>query len=138
MPNLGKAPDQLVHLQAELLQLEGHLRTVRDSIQSAITQSVEASQPQHLTLDEGALAARIAQSVAARLATQPEPQKPRKKFVREREAAEYLGVKVATLRAWRMRRSENGPPFTRLGRMVLYPVAELEKHMEERVVPPRR
>ena len=137
MPTVGKARDSLVCLDAELLELESHIRTVRDSIQSAITQSVQASQPPPPVLDEGALAARIARSVAARLATRPEVQKPRKGFVREREAAEYLGVKVATLRAWRTRRSKHGPPFARLGRMVMYPVAELEKHMGERVVPPR-
>src|SRR5208282_790121 len=47
------------------------------------------------------------------------------------------GVKVATLRAWRMRRSKIGPPFTRLGKMVLYPMTELENHMRAYLVPRR-
>jgi len=43
----------------------------------------------------------------------------------KREAADYMGVKVATLRAWRLLRSKNGPLFVRVGRMMMYPVTEL-------------
>jgi len=137
MSNASKARNQLVYLDAELLQLESHIRTVRESVQIAIAQSSEPNHQTSLTMDEGALAAKIAEIVCRRLATHPENRRLRKHHVREREAAEYLGVKVATLRAWRLLRSKNGPPFTRLGRMVLYPVAELEKHMADRIVPPR-
>jgi hypothetical protein len=40
-----------------------------------------------------------------------------------------MGVSVFTLRSWRSKGSRNGPPFVRIGKMVLYPVAELEKHI---------
>lgn len=138
MPNGAKVRDQLVRLHTELLQLESHIRTVRESVESAIAQSSEASHHAPLTLDDGALVARITESVVSRMASRPEAQRLRRQHVREREAAEYLGVKVATLRAWRLLRSKHGPPFMRLGRMVMYPVAELERHMADRLVPPRR
>jgi hypothetical protein len=138
MPNVGKARDQLACLHAELLQLESNIRRVRELVQNDITQSSESSQHALLTSDEDALVARIAENVVARQAARPEAQRLRKRYVREREAAEYLGVSVAALRSWRLFRSQNGPPFTRLGKMVLYPVTELEKHMADRIVPPRR
>src|SRR5215467_1310241 len=76
------------------------------------------------------LIARIAEAVSCRLSTLPKNSAVRKKYVREQEAAELTGVKVATLRAWRLRRSKTGPPFVRLGRMILYPLVELENHMQ--------
>ncbi len=57
--------------------------------------------------------------------------------MREREAAAYMGVSVAALRRWRLLRSKNGPPFTRFGRVVLYPMAELESHLKAGMVSPR-
>jgi hypothetical protein len=38
-------------------------------------------------------------------------------------------ISVSTLRSWRLRRSKTGPPFTRLGRMVMYSMTQLEVHM---------
>jgi Helix-turn-helix domain len=58
--------------------------------------------------------------------------------VKRREVAEYMGIRVTTLRAWRVRRSETGPPFVRLGRMILYPLAELENHVQAGLVSARR
>lgn len=78
-----------------------------------------------LALKHAALAARIADPVVSRLpgtqAMSPRASSLQKHYIRGREAAEYMGAKVATLRAWRMRRSQTGPPFTGVGRMVLYP-----------------
>ena len=48
-----------------------------------------------------------------------------------------MGVKVATLREWKLLRSKNRPPLTRVGRMVMYPMAELEERMRAGLVPRR-
>jgi hypothetical protein len=59
MPNVGNARDHLVRLHAELFQLESHIRTVRESVQSAIAQS---SHHAALVPNENALIARIVES----------------------------------------------------------------------------
>jgi excisionase family DNA binding protein len=45
----------------------------------------------------------------------------------ERQAAERLGLKVATLRAWRHQR--RGPAFVRLGRAVRYLREDVEEFL---------
>lgn len=46
----------------------------------------------------------------------------------EQEAAPLLGVKPQTLRKWRCRPPrDGGPPYYRVGRLVRYDPAELEK-----------
>ena len=50
----------------------------------------------------------------------------------EHQAAEHLGVKVATLRSWR--RAHKGPCFVRLGRLVRYRVADVEAFIEANTV----
>lgn len=40
-------------------------------------------------------------------------------------AAEFLGLQVATLRDWRLRKS--GPVYCKFGKAVRYPIADLEK-----------
>jgi hypothetical protein len=107
------------------------MNSVRESLGNAITElfgtGLAASQ-------EALLAARIAEVVVSRLPLQVSTVR---QYVREREAAEYMGVKVAALRAWRLLRSKNGPPFTRVGRMVMHPMAALEEHMRAGRVPYR-
>jgi excisionase family DNA binding protein len=53
----------------------------------------------------------------------------------ENEAAQQLGLSVATLRAWRLRRA--GPPFVRFGRAVRYLQSELDKFVKKHTVEPR-
>ena len=43
-------------------------------------------------------------------------------------AAEYLGLKVTTLRDWRIRK--RGPVYAKFGKAVRYPISELEKYAE--------
>jgi predicted DNA-binding transcriptional regulator AlpA len=85
---------------------------------------------------EERLVARIA-DVIARFADAKDSSRERTRYVREGEAAKYIGVTVSTLRSWRTKRSKNSPPYTRLGRMVMYPVAELDGHMRARMVSSR-
>ncbi len=48
-----------------------------------------------------------------------------------KQAAELLGLKPSTLRAWRC--SRIGPPYIQLGpRNIKYPEGELEKYVDER------
>ena len=49
------------------------------------------------------------------------------KAMTECEAADLLGMKVATLRAWRS--NKKGPPFLKFGRAVRYSEADLERFM---------
>jgi predicted DNA-binding transcriptional regulator AlpA len=73
--------------------------------------------------------------VVARLGTPPKPQaKSEQRYVREKEAAAFLGVSVSTLQGWRSRATGSGPPVTKVGGMVMYSMKELERYMEQRTV----
>ncbi len=135
--NIERAKDELAQLHGELLQLENRVNSVRESLGKTITELFGTDRQAFPALQEAALAARVAEAVVSRLPIQTPTPRVRKQYIREREAAEYMGVKVATLRAWRLLRSKNGPPFTRVGRMVMYPMAELEDHMRSGLVPRR-
>jgi excisionase family DNA binding protein len=50
----------------------------------------------------------------------------------EREVADRLGLSVATLRAWRLRRK--GPRYVRFGRAVRYRVEDIDRFVEASVV----
>ncbi len=54
--------------------------------------------------------------------------------VTEIEAAEFLGLAVATLRQWRHRRK--GPKFHRFGRAVRYLTSELDDFVRRSTVVP--
>jgi predicted DNA-binding transcriptional regulator AlpA len=78
---------------------------------------------------------KLACRVVSRLGTVPKSQaKGEQRYVRDVEAARYLGVSAATLRSWRSKRSPSGPPVTRMGKMVMYSVKELEEYMEMRTI----
>ena len=78
---------------------------------------------------------RIAGSVVARLGTPPQSQaQGEKRYVREKEAAAFLGVSVSALRSWRSKRSPSEPPVTRIDRMVFYSMKGLEQFMQQRTV----
>lgn len=51
--------------------------------------------------------------------------------LREREAADAIGVAVKTLRNWRYMTPIKGPRPSRIGRTVVYPVAEIERYLDE-------
>ena len=135
--NIERAREELAQLHTELLRLEQRVNSVRESLGKAITELFGTDRQAFPALQEAALAARVAEAVVSRLPAPSQVPVARKQFVREREAADYMGVKVATLRAWGMRRSKTGPPFARVGKMVLYPVSELENHMRACLVPRR-
>jgi len=53
-------------------------------------------------------------------------------FVQPDEASRVLGVKVATLAAWRTR--GEGPAYSRCGRLIRYRRDDLESYLENRTV----
>ncbi len=52
----------------------------------------------------------------------------------EHEVAQQLGLSVATLRAWRLKRT--GPRFVRFGRAVRYLSADVQQFVERSAVHP--
>jgi predicted DNA-binding transcriptional regulator AlpA len=55
---------------------------------------------------------------------------PGARWLRARDAAAILGLSAATLADWRC--EGKGPPFRRLGRVIIYDAAELDEWMEQR------
>jgi predicted DNA-binding transcriptional regulator AlpA len=135
--NIERARKEVAQLHGELLRLENGVNLVRESLGKAITELFGTDRQAFPALRESALAARVAEAVLSRLPGPAQGATARKQFVREREAASYMGVSVATLRRWRTLRSNSGPAFTRLGRMVMYSMTELEDHMRAGLVPRR-
>jgi predicted DNA-binding transcriptional regulator AlpA len=118
----------------DLLRIERQIQAVRESIQVAETELLRTND-QSLTPREDLLVARIVDGVVSRLATKTkDANNERTQYLREKEAARYMGVSVSALRSWRTKRSNNGPPYTRLGRMVLYPACGIDEHMRRRIV----
>lgn len=50
------------------------------------------------------------------------------------EAADYLGVHPLTLGNWR--KKHTGPPYYRMGRLIQYTTADLDKYLRDRRVVP--
>ncbi|MEO0696853.1 MAG: helix-turn-helix domain-containing protein [Pseudomonadota bacterium] len=48
------------------------------------------------------------------------------------QAAEYLGLKAATLNKWRV--YGEGPPFIKVGRLIQYRKADLDDYLSSRLV----
>ena len=55
----------------------------------------------------------------------------REPIISAQELAEYLGVPVATIYAWRYRRQ--GPPGFRVGRHVRFRWSDVERWIEDRI-----
>ena len=58
----------------------------------------------------------------------------RRRGMREKEAAAYLGVSIKTMQAWR--HQCRGPKYYRLGRVCVYRQADLDQYMEAGAVHP--
>jgi len=129
-----KAKNELGYLRSELVEFEKRVKDLRESIHRIEWELLTHIGPSP-AFQEDRLSAKIADEVSSRLAVATNDSTgDRARFVREREAAKYIGVTVSTLRSWRSKRSKNGPPYTRLGRLVMYPIAELDGHMRARMV----
>jgi excisionase family DNA binding protein len=59
-----------------------------------------------------------------------------KVWLSTRQAAEHLGVQETTLQQWRHRRSKN-LPYSKIGKIVRYRLADVEAFLAENIVDPR-
>ncbi len=134
--SLANAREELVEIHEELTRLQKRIEAVRDSVANTLVSIFGDQCPAFSGLREEELVERIAGSVATRLRSLPKSQEgsEEKRYIREKAAAAYLGVSVATLRSWRSSRSPSAPPFTKVGKMVMYSVKELERYMEVETV----
>jgi hypothetical protein len=98
--NIERARKELAQLHGELLRLENGVNSFRESLGKAITELFGAGRHAFPAVQEAALAARVAEAVVSRLPVPSQDATTRRQYVREREAAEYMGVSVATLRRW--------------------------------------
>jgi DNA-binding transcriptional MerR regulator len=132
---LTDAREELAQIEQEFTQLQKRIEVVQDSVANALVRLFGEERPGFTGLQEEAFMDRIAERVVARLGTTPKSQaQGDKRYVRDVEAAKFLGVSAATLRSWRSRGEPSGPPVTRMSKMVMYSVKGLEQYMEERTV----
>ena len=60
------------------------------------------------------------------------------RILNEQEAAAILSVTVHCLRAWRWRKSSDGPPFLKMGSCVRYRMRDLDAYVESHLVSPAK
>ena|ERR1019366_2999247 len=133
--SLANAREELVQIQGEFTQLQKRIEAVRDCVTDSLVRFFGEQRPAFTGLKEEELSEKIARSVVAQLGTAPKPQaQGERRYVRDVEAAKYLGVSAATLRSWRAKRSPSGLAVTRIDRMVMYSMKGLEQFMELRTV----
>ena len=132
---LADAREELVQIQEEFTQLQKRIEAVRDCVTDSLVRFFGDERPTFAALSEEELIERIDGRAVARLGALPAAKKQiDNRYVREKEAAAFLGVSVFSLRSWRSRGEPCGPPFPRMGSMVMYSVRELERYMEQRTV----
>jgi hypothetical protein len=130
LQSLADVHQELVDIQQEFVRLQKRIDAMRDSVADSLTRIFGDARPAFSGLQEEELIERIAGRVAIRLSNVSKAQgREAGRYVRDVEAAAFLGVSVWTLRGWRSRGNPLGPPVTRIGRMVMYSVNELEKYM---------
>lgn len=133
--DLADARRELVEAQQEFVRLQKRIDMVRDCVTDSLKRIFGEERPAFAALAEEELIEKLAGRVAARLGTQPAMKKDiGNRYIREKEAAEFLGVSVFSLRSWRSRGTGGGPSWTKVGGMVMYSVKELERFMEMRTV----
>ena len=130
---LADAREGLLQIQEEFTRLQKRIEAVRDCVVDTLVRLFGELRPASTRLQEEELIEKIAGSADARLgAVSAMPKQIGNRYVREKEAAAFLGMSVFTLQSWRSKGA--GPSFTKVGRMVAYPVKELERFMEERTI----
>jgi len=133
------AREELVQIQDEFTHLQKRIEVTRDCVTDSLVRLFGEQRLAFTGLREEEFIERIAARVVARLGTATNPQTqggPR--YVRDVEAAAFLGVSVFTLRSWRSRREPCGPPVIRMGKMVMCSTKGLEQFMEQRTIERRQ
>ena len=132
------AREELVQIQEEFTRLQKRIEAVRDCVTDSLVRFSGEQRPAFTGLREEELIEGIADRVVDRLGNSPKPHGlGESRYVRDVKAAAFLGVSVFTLRSWRSRGEPCGPPVTRIGKMVMYSVKELERYMERRTIEKR-
>ena len=133
--DLADARKELLEIQQEFGRLQKRIDMVQDCVTDSLKRIFGEERPAMAALAEEELIEKLAGRVAARIGAVPAAKKQNgNRYVRDVEAAAFLGVRVGTLRSWRSRGEPCGPPVTHMGRMVMYSVKGLEQYMEERTV----
>ena len=133
--DLADARRELLEIQQEFVRLHKRIEAVRDCVADSLVHLFGEERPALAGLQEEAFMERVAERVVTRLEARPNAQvQEERRYVREKEAAAFLGVSVFTLQSWRSRGETSSPPFTKVGGMVMYSMGELEKYMEMRTV----
>lgn len=136
---LADVREELVQIQEEFTQLQKRIEAVQDSIAVSIVRLFGEQHPAFAGLREEELIERIAARVVDRLRTAPKPlTQGENRYVRDVEAAAFLGISVFTLRSWRSRGGSCGPPVTRMSNMVMYSMRGLEEFMKQRTIERRQ
>jgi predicted DNA-binding transcriptional regulator AlpA len=116
-------------------RLQKRIEAVRDCVTDSLTHIFCEERPAIAALAEEELIERLAGRVAARLGTLPTAETQiDNRYIREKEAAAFLGVSVSTLQGWRSRGEPCSPPFSKVGGMVMYSMKALEEYMEMRTI----
>jgi predicted DNA-binding transcriptional regulator AlpA len=134
--DLTDARTELLEIQQEFTQLQERIDAVRDCVTNSLTRIFGDERPALAGFAEEEFIEKLAGRVVGRLSNQPTTTKTQlgNRYIREKEAAEFLGVSVKTLRCWRSSVNGDHPPVTRVGSMVMYSKKGLEEYMEERTV----
>jgi|ERR1017187_9904998 hypothetical protein len=107
--NLTDVREELVEIQQEFGHPQKRIDAVRDCITDSLTRIFGEERPAFAALAEEELIERIAGRVSARLGAVPAAKKQiDNRYVREQEAAAFLGVSVFTLQSWRSRGEPSG------------------------------
>ena len=133
--DLADARKELLEIQQEFGRLQKRIDAVRDCVTDSLTRIFGEEHPAIAALAEEELIEKLAGRVAVRIGSVPAAKKDiGNRYIREKEAAAFLGVSVFTLQGWRSRGTGGGPRVTKVGGMVMYSMKELEVYMEMRTI----
>ena len=110
--DLADARKELLEVQQEFVRLQKRIDAVRDCVTDSLTRIFGEERPAMAALAEEEIIEKLAGRVAARLGTSTQSKaQGDKRYVRDVEAASFLGVRVGTLRSWRSRGEHCGHPL---------------------------
>jgi predicted DNA-binding transcriptional regulator AlpA len=133
--DLADARKELLEIQQEFVRLLKRIDAVRDCVTDSLTRIFGDERPAISAPAEEELIEKLAGRVVARLRARPDAHvQAESRYIREKEAAAFLGVSVFTLQSWRSKGEPSAPPFTKVGGMVMYSMKELEEYMEMRTI----
>ena len=133
--SLADVREELVQIEQEFTRLQKRIEAVRDCVTDSLVRLFGEERPALAGLQEEAFMERVAERVVARLKARPNaPLQGKSRYIREKEAAAFLGVSVSTLQGWRSRGEPCSPPFSKVGGMVMYSMKALEEYMEMRTI----